>query len=417
MRLLAAFACVLLAPSLAEAQPMRLRADALATTPSPAGLVVLTGEARPSSWVGAEAVIWGGTGSNPADALVALIRLRHPGERGDLTLGRFVIATGAVRPVHLDGGLLRAKLPAGIGLEAFGGLPVRPITTWNDEQQMGGVAARIDRGAWDWVYGGRISETLGTKLGAGASYVERRDYGRVSDREVGGDLWLQPTEKLDLASRLAWDVVMEGVSEALVSAAYRPTGYRYEVFGTHRSPARLLPATSIFSALGDVPSDTVGLSALWYAAPRLDLLASGSLRWAGDFSIAQDESDEAREPQADLGMDASVRATLRLDDQGKGQVVLEARRFGLDPGEWTGLRLRVRVPVLGTYAVSTELEIVRPDDPAAGRGEVWPWGVVAFSGRFLDHWEAAVALEALASPEKAGELAALARLGYRWEGP
>ncbi|MBI2897808.1 MAG: hypothetical protein HYY06_29890 [Deltaproteobacteria bacterium] len=417
MRHLVTFACVLLAASIAEAQPLRLRADALATTPSPAGLIVLSGEARPSSYVGAEAVIWGGSGENPADALVALVRLRHPGQRGDLTLGRFVVATGAVRPVHLDGGMLRAKLPAGIGLEAFGGLPVRPLETWNDEQQMGGVSRRIERADWDWVYGGRISETLGTKLGAGASFVERRDFGRIADREVGGDLWLQPTGKLDLASRLSWDLVMAGVSEALVSAAYRPAGYRFELFGTHRSPARLLPATSIFSALGDVPSDTVGLSALWYAAPRLDVLASGSARMAGEIPIDQDASNEPREAEAEIGMDASMRATLRLDDEGKGQVVLELRRFGLDPGEWTGVRLRVRIPVLEDFAVSTELEAVRPDEPADGRGHIWPWGLVAFSGRFLDHWEAALAVEAFASPDKAAALAALGRLAYRWEGP
>src|SRR5262245_55799651 len=101
----------------AGADPYRLRADALAAVEPPAGLVVLEGQGKPRSWASAEAVVWAGAGDGPGDALVALIALRDPGGRGDLRLGRMVLTTGAVRPVQMDGGVARARLPSGAGLE------------------------------------------------------------------------------------------------------------------------------------------------------------------------------------------------------------------------------------------------------------------------------------------------------------
>ena len=42
----------------AHAEPLRLRADALATTASPAGLLVLEAEGEPTEGTLAEAVVW-----------------------------------------------------------------------------------------------------------------------------------------------------------------------------------------------------------------------------------------------------------------------------------------------------------------------------------------------------------------------
>src|ERR1700691_728327 len=43
-----------------RADPLRLRADAIADTSSPAGLVVLQGEDRVRPWIDAEALVWAG---------------------------------------------------------------------------------------------------------------------------------------------------------------------------------------------------------------------------------------------------------------------------------------------------------------------------------------------------------------------
>ena len=96
--------------SRAGAEPLRLRADALAETQgaaSPAGLVVLQGQDAMRPWVDAEALVWTGAGagapSPTGDVLVLTVRLREPHGYAEMRAGRFVLATGAVHPVQIDG--------------------------------------------------------------------------------------------------------------------------------------------------------------------------------------------------------------------------------------------------------------------------------------------------------------------------
>jgi len=374
----------------AAAQPYRLRGDVLATAQSPTGLVILEGEARPVSWVATEAVLWTGAVTEndeldaAGDALVAVVRLRDPEGQGDFTVGRFVLTTGAVRPVHLDGAHARGKLPLGIGLEVFGGMPVVP-----------GFGSR----AYDWVLGGRVSETFLQLVGGGVSYIQRRDRGRLDDEEVGFDASFSPSRWFDVAGRAAYDIVSPGLTEAHVTVSTRPHPVRVEAFGMRRSPARMLPASSIFSALGDIPSDQLGLNGTWFAAPRLELRAGALARWAGD----------------ELGMEGTLRARLRLDDRGEGMLEGQARR-ATTVAPWTGVGLALRVPLTHGLRVATEIELAMADDPQ-GRGAVWPWALVALGWRFDPRWDASLACEATATPDHVRAFDAIARLGTVWEGP
>ena len=114
----------------ARADPLRLRADALAEsqgTASPTGLIVLQGQDSLKPWVDAEALVWAGAKpSLTGDVLVLMVRLREPHGYGELRAGRFVVATGAVRPVQIDGAYALGRAPWGSTVEAFGGLPVVP---------------------------------------------------------------------------------------------------------------------------------------------------------------------------------------------------------------------------------------------------------------------------------------------------
>jgi hypothetical protein len=268
------------------------------------------------------------------------------------------------------------------------------------------VAARFGVDAYDWIVGGRISHRLGENAVAGISYVHQRDRGFIADEEVGFDAAFVPRPWLDVAARAAVDLVDDpGISEARLSAAARKGAWRLEAFGSRRSPARLLPATSLFSALGDVPSDELGVGTRWRAAPRLDVWASAAYR-----------SVDEGEHRVD-GAELRGRAALRLDDTGKkGVLMFELRRQ--QQGElstWTGLRGTARLPVHSKLVASSELELVIPDE-SRGRGAVWPWGLVALGWRPSESWEAACALEARASPESEFALSALLRLARRWEG-
>jgi hypothetical protein len=391
-RLLAAL--LVCAPAAARAEPLRLRADAYAAAAAPVGLVDLTAGGSINDWLRADAVVWMGSGTGPhdgwgdGDADVLIIDAHAQGRQGDATIGRFVLTVGALRPLHLDGVDLRAKLPHRFLVEAFGGAPVVPT---------------FGTRSWDWLAGGRLARKLGDWGSAGVAYLEERDHGELATQELGLDAGGAIGRKTDATAKLAMDLIAKGVAEAQLVATHRIGGLRFDLYGIHRSASHLLPATSLFSVLGDIPSERGGARVTWHAAPRLDLDADAGVR-----SVAA-TAGTGRE----YGVDLTGRATLRLDDAGRGALGLELRREGAAPG-WTGIRGTARVPLTGELTGSTELELVRPDDGAQGRW--WPWAIGAVSWR-QGPWDAGIAIEAASSAEYRYRVDALARLGRRWEMP
>jgi hypothetical protein len=387
LALAATASCILPNVSDARADPLRLRADAVAQSQgaaSPTGLVVLQGHDSLKPWVDAEALVW--TGAKPTltgDVLVLTVRLREPHGYGELRAGRFVVTTGAVRPVQIDGAYAIGRAPWGSTVEAFGGLPVVP---------------RFGSRAYDWVVGGRVAQRVGSAFAFGVSYVERREDGDVSNQELGADLAAAPLRWLDVAAFGSYDVENPGIAEARASAAARSADWRVEIFASQLSPGRLLPATSLFSVLGDFPSQTLGTTVRWSAAPRLELLASGAL---------QDVANG-------LGGNGWVRGTLKLDDEGHGRLGLELRRVAVPGAEWSGMRTTASFPLGKSFRYSSELEIVVPDHPD-GRGVAWPWGLSSLSWRPPDGWEVAAAVEASASPLHRYEADALLRVSRALE--
>jgi hypothetical protein len=385
-----ALAAGLRAPE-AGADPYRLRADvyAFATAPAPAGLVVLSGQAKPAGWADAEALVWMGSGpdsgEHPGDVLVANVRLREPHGWGELRLGRMLITAGAIRPLQLDGASLVGRVPHGPTLNVFGGVPVEP-----------GFAAR----PFDWVVGQRLSQRIGEIGALGVSYLQRRAEGRIAFEELGLDAALSPLRRLDVAADMAVDLLHTSVSSARASIALRLGPARFEVFGLRRSPAYLLPATSLFAALGNVPSDQAGASLSLRAAPRLDVWTSASFD-----SIA-----------GDLGGRQSLHTVLRLDDRGDGALGFEMRRQWAPGAGWTGGRGMLKLPILPWLRASAELELAFPDHPE-GRGDVWPWGLVSLtcSPGALPWLDVAAAAEAGASASKEAFLSALMRVSATWE--
>ena len=373
----------------AYGEPLALRGDAYVQSPRPIGLLVLQGEDTETPWVSAEGLAWLGGGQPNAvadttgDVLTLVVRLHDPRGHGDLRVGRFVESTGAVRPLHLDGATGLARSPWGTTVEAFGGVP---------------VVERFGERPYDWAVGGRLAQVVAERATVGFAYVQRRDYGRIADEEVGADFAAIPLPWLDVAARAANDVVSHGLTDALASVAMRSKALRLELFATRRSPSRLLPATSLFSVLGDVPATRYGSSVRWKAAPRLDLLGSGA----------------AQTQDGHVGTDLMFRATLRTDDAGDGNLGFELRRQGVPGASWSGIRGVGVVPLKrGLLRASTEIEIAAPDQPTT-HGSVWPWVLVALTWRATRAWDVAVATEAGATSTKSSELNVLARLSYAW---
>jgi hypothetical protein len=255
--------------------------------------------------------------------------------------------------------------------------------------------------AYDWAAGGRLSQRIGEYASVGASYLQRRTEGRMAYEELGFDASLSPVRWLDAAADVAVDLLQPAVTSGRASVALRYKALRLELFGLRRSPSRLLPATSLFAAIGDIPSDQAGASIWVRAAPRLDVWTQSSVD-----SIA-----------GDLGGRASLHATLRLDDRGDGAVGMELRRSWV-PGDagWTGGRAVLRLPIAYRFRASAEFELIFPDNPA-GRGDVWPWGLLAaaYSPPQAPWFDVTAGVEASASPTREASVSGILRASATWE--
>jgi hypothetical protein len=374
----------------ASADPLRLRADALATTASPAGLLVLEAGGATEPGLSAEAVVWiAGGGAlddgSRGDVLVIVVDAHSHDRTRAVKLGRFVAALGALRPVHVDGAAARLRLPLRLDAELTAGIPVTP-----------GLAT--GRGS-DWLVAGRAARRIGDWGSAGVAYEQRRDAGLIVTEELGLDAGAAIGRRGDLAGRLAYDLVNPGLAEVALTASHRGKSMRAELYAQHRAASHLLPATSLFSVIGDVPAQRAGAVITWTAAPRLDVIADAG----------------ARRVDRDVAPELTLRARLKLDPRGASSLSGELRRSGHGAAAWTGARGAGRLALPHALAVSAELELVRPDQ-ARGRGALWPWALAAVS---WEHgaWRAAVAVEASASPEYRSRVDALFQLATRWGVP
>jgi hypothetical protein len=380
----------------ARADPYRLRADAYATAPDPAGFLMVQAEAseRTAFLFDAEALVWTGVfadkaptlPANGADArgevVIASVRLRDV-ERGlELRFGRLLYQGGAIRPLHLDGAVATIRAPTGATLELFGGIPVLP--DWQGR-------------SFDWVVGGRTTQAISNVASIGYSYWQERQGGVLSHSELGFDASVTPSKILVLSSTAAIDTERFGLAEARVSAIIHGRSNRLELFGVRRSPSRLLPATSLFAALGSFDADELGLAGFWRAAPRLDLSATATVDRVADLP----------------GTTQTVRAELRLDDEGRGSIGLEGSRFSMPSGSWTGMRAFARLPIAAHLAGSSEVEVAIPDD-SRGRGFAWPWALISLRYEPVPFLSIAAAFEASSTPAYQANVGGLLHISGTW---
>jgi len=383
MRAIAILLAIAIVP--AHADPLRLRADALGGTQSPAGLLVLEADGKASATTNAEAIVW--TANDAADVLVIALRARTKDGRVGGKVGRFVASLGALRPVHVDGASARVRLPHSFDVEAYGGVPVLPFEY--------GTSAR----AWDWVAGGRIARRFGDYGSVGIAVLEQRDEARLAVREVGVDAGIALTKHHDVATRLAYDLANPGLADAYASVIRRGGGVRAEAYAGYRAASHLLPSTSLFTVLGDTPSARGGMLISGKLAPRLELGSDMGLRGAAD----------------ELGVLLVLRARLALDDKFASAITGELRRDGVGEDAWTGARAAARIALPYSLTASTELELVVPDR-ARMRGVVWPWVLAALAYQH-GPWQAAAAIEASASAQYTHRVDVLVSLMRRWGKP
>jgi hypothetical protein len=193
---------------------------------------------------------------------------RAPRLNTDLRLGRVAVTGGAARNEVIDGVQIRSDLGAGVGVLAFGGVPV--------EADAGGRSG-------DSIFGGRLSQGIGGLYEIGASYLKERNDSADAREEAGADLWLRPGLPLVLsgsslynvdtnefarhAYRLALDPIAFGIR---VAARYSWTDYG-EFFTAADASPFVFPAIDPKERLQTVGGD-------------LELPLPGGLTLAGDYT-------------------------------------------------------------------------------------------------------------------------------------
>jgi len=394
---------VVAAAAPAAAQPHTLGAELWGQLEPNVGLIVLEGSSRKYPYVDVEGMVWAGAGTPQfglrddvmrVEALVLAIKLRDPKGISDTRLGRFILSTGAVRAVHVDGGHTILRAPSKTNFEIFGGVPVE---------------GDVDGRRYDWIAGGRISQGLGKYGVIGGSYYNRYNAGQRSDEEVGADFALRAAHWLDMAAKFSWEIVNPGLVEVLgtISSATKSGHLRGEVFVSKRSPTRFLQQTSLFTVLGDPGTLQTGGNVFWRAAPRLDFWVEGA----------------ASEAQNAWGWIGHLRTVLRTDDEGNGSVLGELRRQAIPSvSNWTGIRLAAVIPIYEDHDESVglmpEFELIIPDERRSETGYVWPWGRLALRYHHDKGWTLAAAAEASSTQYQRVDVRALARVAYQhtWRG-
>jgi hypothetical protein len=113
-------------------------------------------------------------------------------------VGRFFFTEGTSSEV-IDGLLVKGSLPMGFGGSLFIGNPVEDTGTSGE----GG----------DNLFGGRGYYAPGSRLEIGVSWLtETGDFNGDDRKEAGADVWLMPTESLEVFGRSTYNLATEGIA-------------------------------------------------------------------------------------------------------------------------------------------------------------------------------------------------------------
>jgi hypothetical protein len=180
-----------------------------------------------------------GTSSRSGDVGSAYLQYVHPQGNAEMRLGRFFLAEGTAAEI-MDGAFVKMRMPQGLGLSLFGGLPVERTITGT---QTG-----------DSLYGGRVFFAAAGFVEIGATYLKEKGTFQGDDREIAGvDLWLRPGIPVELSGRATYNLATEDIASqrfvfrlfpvAMFDLAVGYEGYRYkDLFQTALNPAFLAPA-------------------------------------------------------------------------------------------------------------------------------------------------------------------------------
>lgn len=201
----------------------------------------------------------GTTGKLTGDVTTAYVRGTLAKGVVQLRVGREFVAAGAGRMLQLDGGDIFLRLPAGISLSLFGGLPVAQRFSSRN------TTASWNPAGGDLAWGGRLGWSLaltgvaGRGLDVGVSMVQVSNDSDPVRKDLGFDFRLQPVTLLTLVGNATYSLYAARVAEFNVTALVSATKALTINLDVRRySPDLFLAANSILSVFTDTNRTDVG---------------------------------------------------------------------------------------------------------------------------------------------------------------
>jgi hypothetical protein len=232
--------------------------------------------------------------------------------RLQLRLGRQLLFAGAARALQLDGASTTVRLWRGLGLEAYGGVPVTPRFVVHQ----GDAAA-----------GGRVFFRHSYDSEVGLSFIEVLDQGRVARQDLGADARVRPLRSLTLSGYALLSLVELRLAEGDAAVTWQPLAM-LQVRADYRrtAPDLFLPRSSILSVFASESHDEVGgdlylrpLSRLRLSADYHTVLDDGGIGHRGGAKLTV---SLGRAQGTQVGTELRV---LHLFDQG----YVQSRLFGI----------------------------------------------------------------------------------------
>ncbi len=192
-------------------------------------------------------------------------------KRVQLRLGRQFVFGGAARSTQLDGGSATFQIYKGLGVSAYGGVPVTPRFS-------------VSRG--DVVFGGRMFYRHSVDTEVGVSFNQVMGEGRSARQDLAVDARYVPHEQVALTGYTLYSIPEARIAEADVAATWIPN-LKFQIGADYRrtAPDLFLPLNSVFSVFSQETRDEVGGNVFFKPIRRLrfygDLRAVVNMEGAG----------------------------------------------------------------------------------------------------------------------------------------
>jgi hypothetical protein len=260
------------------------------------------------------------------DLVLGFTGWRDPKGRFETRGGRLIVYSGGAWPAYVDGSMVRGRPLSWLVLEAHGGREVRDAFGSPSGPVFGGRVA-LDR------------YEIGT---FGVAFQERMHDSETAHRLLASDFALRVWQPLRLRGTAAYDLKAEDLEEAQLHASVQPHPWVFVgLHGGLRDPAARLPLFSIYRAF------VAGTDAS--AGGSVDFVPPGRLEGGASFEQIMAESGPG-------GHRGSLRARLRVDEEGLYRLGCEAVRLKNGERGYHELRFYVEARVLPALRVSASTD-------------------------------------------------------------